>query len=59
MSLSLQVELPSGGVRRCHHAAAAVSSGSGSSVQVIEFGGLFGSTEISDTAVMAMSKLLS
>ena len=58
VSSSLQVELPGGGVRRREHAAAAVSSGS--SVQVIEFGGqTFYGTILAATAVMTMSKLLS
>ena len=56
VSSSLQVELPGGGVRRRGHAAAAVSSGS--SVQVIEFGGMVGVTNLAATAVMTMSKLM-
>ena len=60
------MELPGGSVRRYDHAAAAVCSGS--SVHVIEFGGLRGTatalllgggTTLATTAVVTMSELLS
>ena len=59
MSSSLQMELPGGGMERWWHAVAvvAMSSGSGSSVQVIEFGG-WNKTDLAANAVMTMCKLM-
>ena len=57
IALSMQVELPGGGVRRRWHAAAAVRSGS--TVYVIEFGGQDSfNFELAATTVLQISKYM-
>ena len=56
VSLSLQVELSGGGVRRCYHGAAVIQSGS--TLHVVEFGGLRGGRALAVTTVMQISECL-
>ena len=56
VSSSLQVELSGGGVGRRYHGAAVIESGS--TLRVVEFGGLHGSRTLDATSVMQMSKCL-